>query len=99
MVLEPTFRRPIVGTDAFDFGPEPNRVVHLPEMHEFVVDQVVADMVRGLDDPPIQGNRGVAGTGAPAAALVPHGDPADVQSVGCRELMDSGWQFQRRQLP
>src|SRR5439155_910231 len=57
MLFQPAFGCLVVGTDLFDFAPEPDRVVHLLQVRQLVQNQVVADEGRRLEEPPVQRNR------------------------------------------
>ena len=95
---QPTFGHPVIGTDALHFPPEPGRVVHLPQMHQFVQTDIVTDECGCLDEPPVQGNRAAPRTGAPARFLIAHRDAAHGQSVPGGQFQHARWQFPRGQL-
>jgi hypothetical protein len=99
VLLEPGFGGPVVWADAFDFVPVFRGMVHLPEVHQLVEDQVVADGVRGVEDAPVEGNGGAHGTGAPARALVADADALDAESVEGGEFLDPGRKFAGGQSP
>src|SRR2546427_145297 len=65
MLFQPAFGCLVVGTDLFDFAPEPDRVVHLLQVRQLVQNQVVADEGRRLEEPPVQRNRPAPRAGAP----------------------------------
>lgn len=47
-------------------GPEPGAVVHLLQMREFVRDDVVDDVRRGLDEPPVEADFAFGVAASPA---------------------------------
>ena len=54
VLLQPALGGFEAGADAFDFAPESARVIHLTQVTKLVKNDVVLDLNRGLDEPPIQ---------------------------------------------
>src|SRR5437764_1388105 len=52
------------GTDFFNFGPKTIRVIHLPQMHQLVKDDVINDEGRRLDEAPVERDRAATRTRA-----------------------------------
>src|SRR5258708_20461975 len=71
VALEPPLGLAPPRADLRDAGPETVRMVHLPQVHEFVVENVVAHRVGRLHEPPIQGNRSPGPALPPAPPFVP----------------------------
>jgi len=99
MLFQPPLGRFIFRADPLHFAPKPRRMVHFPQVHEFMEQNVILDKARGLDEPPIQRDRSAAGTGTPPGPLVAHRDPAHGQLVQFRIGKHSGRQFPCRQAP
>ena len=95
--FQPMPGHPVIGTNALYFPPEPGRVVHLPQMHQFVQTNVIAYESGCLDEPPVQGNRAASRTGAPTRFLAAHRDATYGQSVPGGQLQYARWQFPRCQ--
>jgi hypothetical protein len=66
VLSQPQFRRSVIRTEVFHFPPESRRMVHLPQMRQFMEDEIITNMRRCLDQPPIEGNGPSPGTRAPA---------------------------------
>jgi hypothetical protein len=81
MLSDPSFRLSEVGTDSFDFAPEPLAVVHLTQMHEFMDHDVIPNMIRHLNQSPVERDVSTPGTRAPTRSLIANGDPLDRQPV------------------
>lgn len=99
MCAEPGFGNLVIGANGFDLAPELDRVVHLPGMHEFVEDDVIADKRRRLDEAPIQRDGAAAGAGTPAGALVADTDSGDGATVGGGECERARGKFGGGQAP
>jgi hypothetical protein len=56
MLSQPFLRLQVIGACGSDMFPEAIRVVHLPEVHQFVNDNVVANEFGRLDETPVQAN-------------------------------------------
>ena len=91
--LEPFLGGFVVGVEAGDLGPEGGRVVQVPEMGEFVEDDVVGDLRWELDEAPVQGDDLPCGAGAPSGALVTDLDGADLEPVEGGEFEGAGGEF------
>jgi len=52
--FKPLFRLTIVRACVGHKFPESCRVVHFPPMHQFMNDQIIADLPRSLDEPPVE---------------------------------------------
>src|SRR5215204_5910518 len=61
-------------------APEPRRVIHPPQVHELVHDDVVAHPVGHEDQTPVQADAPVPPAGAPAGPLIADGHLRDVQT-------------------
>ncbi len=55
----------------FDDRPERRRVVHFPQVRQLVDHDVILDLVRQADDPPVEADVTQAGGAAPTGLLVP----------------------------
>ena len=93
VLFQPAFGLKVIGEHCCHLPPEARRVVHLPEMHQFMEDDVIAHARRRLDQPPIERNRAAAGTRAPPGALIAHGHAPDGQLMARRELHHARRQF------
>lgn len=91
--LEPAFGGFVIGIEAGDLGPEGGGVVEVPEMGEFVEDDVVGDLGRELDEAPVEGDDLAGGAGAPSGPLVADLDGADLESVERGEFEGAGGEF------
>src|SRR6266540_5870035 len=74
-------------------------MVHFPQVHDLVRQNVIPDVRWRLDEPPIQENGPARRAGAPTRSLVPHRNPTHRQSVQCREFENSWRQLFRGQSP
>src|SRR6266576_1790791 len=74
VLLQPPLGSFKVRTDAFDFAPEPAGMIHLPQVTKLMKKDVILDVRRCLDEPPIQGNRPATRARAPARSLIAHRD-------------------------
>ena len=77
VLLQPTLCDLVVGTNAFDLAPESRRVIHLPQMHQLMENDVILHVQRRLDQPPVQRNRPAPRTRTPTRFLIAHGDATD----------------------
>src|SRR5688572_21788095 len=68
-------------------------MIHLPEMHQFVEDDVVGYKLRSLKQTPVQGNGSTTGTGAPTRFLIPDAHARHFQSVLVGEAKNFRRQF------
>jgi len=53
VLFQPLLGGLVFRTNLLDLPPETGRVVHFPQMHQFVQDHVGTDKVRCLDQPPV----------------------------------------------
>ena len=49
-----------IGAEPGDLAPEAVGMIHLPQMYEFVQEDVIADEERGLNEAPVEGNGAAA---------------------------------------
>src|SRR5581483_5909553 len=86
VVVEPSLRVGVARPPFRDEPPEARAVVQLDEVADLVHDDVVEDVVRGEDEPPVEAERPLAGARTPAAALIAQRDPAvrDAERSGLR---------------
>ena len=59
-------RRLVVGVELSDDGPEARAVVHFAQMREFVGDDVIDDLAREMDQPPVEADSAAQAATAPA---------------------------------
>ena len=97
VLFQPLLGRAIIGAHRFHLAPESRRMVHLPEMHQFVENDVIAHERRRLDEPPVERDRSAPGTRTPARALIAHGHAAHGQLKTGREFHHAQRQFPLRQ--
>jgi len=93
MAFEPEFGIAPSGTNRFDLAPESLRMVHLAKVHEFVEDDVIDDVWRSLDQPPVEVDDAAGGAGAPAGALIADGNAGDLAVGLGGELADARDEF------
>lgn len=60
VALEPGFGFGVAWADSIDFEPEAPGVIEVPEVGEFVEDDVIHDEAGALEEPPVEGDRAVA---------------------------------------
>lgn len=60
MLFEPAFGMGEIGAEPGDLAPEAVGMIHLPQMYEFVQEDVIADEERGLNEAPVEGNGAAA---------------------------------------
>lgn len=80
--FEPKLGRAVMGAQLLDFLPETGRMVHFLQVRQLVENDVVANGIGSLDEPPIEGDGALAGAGTPAEALVADGDVLEGQLPG-----------------
>ena len=95
MFFQPRFGFAEVWAGGFDAAPEAGGVVHFVEVHQLVDDDVVAHEGRGLDEAPVERDRGASGAGAPARALVADGHAGDAELMRGSEFEDAREEFAR----
>ncbi len=66
MRLEPALGLVVVGAEPGNFGPKSTRMIHMPQMREFMQNDVVAYRNGRLDKTPIQRDIAMSGTGTPS---------------------------------
>src|SRR6266516_4730047 len=81
VLLEPSLGVTVIGARFFDPVPITARMIHLPQMHQLVKNDVIAHKVRRLDQAPVQRNRPFHRTRSPARSLIAHRDAADGELV------------------
>lgn len=54
MLLQPGFSRLKIGAEACDLLPKPARMIHLPQMRQFMKHNVVGNRAGHLDQPPVE---------------------------------------------
>lgn len=89
MGLDPGLGGGVGGAEAGDLVPEGAGMVEVPEVGELVEDDVVADLGRGLDETPVEGDASAGGAGAPAGALVADLDGGRLEAMKGGELLDA----------
>src|SRR3954454_18802842 len=67
---EPALVLLVVGHAASDQPPEAGRVVEHLEVRDLVLDDVVEDLLRAQQQPPVEAHRAVRGAGGPPGALL-----------------------------
>ena len=72
-------------------------MVEVPEVGEFVEDDVVGDLGWKLDESPVEGDDLPCGAGTPSGTLVADLDGADLESVEGGEFEGSGGEFLGRE--
>lgn len=99
MLFQPAFGGWVIRTQSLYLAPKPARVVHVPQVGQFVQDNVVPDARGHLDQAPVERDGATARTRTPARLLIPHRDaPHDERVLGC-EFPEATRQFIRRQPP
>ena len=83
---EPGARLLIVRAGLGNQPPIGARVVHTPQVHQFVHEDVVTNALRHQHQPPVQRDVCVAPAGPPSCSLIANGDPAHGEPVLLREL-------------
>ena len=99
MLFQPSLRSFVIRAGALHFPPKPRRMIHFPQVHDLVNQNIISDEGWRLDEPPIQGDRPASGTGTPPRPLVAHRNPAHGQLMQCCVFKHSWRQFLRRLTP
>jgi hypothetical protein len=86
VLTQPQFSPSVIRTKPLHFPPESRRMIHLPQMREFMENQVIPHEHRRLDQSPVQRNRSLSRTRSPTRALVSHTDSPHRQPVSRGEL-------------
>src|SRR5689334_17356597 len=77
MPLQPILGAVIIGADLLDLAPKTTRMVHLPQVHQFVENDVVAHISGRLDKTPVERNGLPDRTRAPTRTLAAHHNAAN----------------------
>jgi len=83
---QPVASGSVIGKNTADQSPERGRVVHAPQVHQLVNEDVVAYERRHQEQPPVQANVPIPAARAPPRSLVANGDPRDHQPVPLRQV-------------
>ena len=75
-----------------DEPPEAPRVIELAPMHQLVQENILPDIRRYLNQPPIEGDRTARRAGAPARALIPHRYSGDQDPMPSGQRQQFRWQ-------
>ena len=92
-LFQPLFRVAIGGEGVGDEFPVAFGMVHFPAVHEFVDDEVIDDLGRGLNEAPVERDGATGGTGAPAGFLRADRNAVDLDAVAVGELPGAWGQF------
>jgi hypothetical protein len=57
LLFQPLFRNFVIRAGALHFPPKPRRMIHFPQVHDLVNQNIISDEGWCLDEPPIQRNR------------------------------------------
>ena len=98
MLPEPLPGGLIVGTRVSHQRPVPPGVVHLPEVHQLVDDDVLPDRGRHQDQPPVQTDMAVSPARSPARALIADGHARHGETMPRGEPEHEAGQFDRRAI-
>jgi len=93
MGFEPGFGGGEIGAETFDLGPEPGGMVEMPQVGEFMEDDVVAYGIGGLDETPVERDAAAGGAGPPSRGLVAHLDGLGGVAVEIGEFPGAIWQL------
>jgi len=74
-------------------------MVHLPQMHKFMQDDIVPYKHWRLDEPPVQRNGSATRAGSPTRPLIANGDSTHTQAEPLRQLKDGLRKLPHRQIP
>ncbi len=99
MLFQPALSRFVFRAQSLHFAPEPGRMVHVPQVRQFMEDQVIPHKRRRLHQTPVQENRPPPRAGAPSRALVPDRHPPRRQLMRGGVLVHTQWQFPSCQPP
>ena len=99
MLFQPALGRMVIRTDTLDLTPEPRGVVHLPQVHQLVQNQIVTDERGRLNESPVQGNGPSSRAGTPTRSLIAHCDPTHGQLMEHCVFKNPRWEFLGRQPP
>lgn len=99
MRLQPCLGCAVIRARFFDVLPVAYGVVHLPQMHQLVNDDVVADKLRHLNQSPVQRHCPTTRTGSPPRPLISHRDASNAALQRSRNELNAGRQFPSGQRP
>ncbi len=89
----------VIRTNIPDFAPKLLRVVHLPQVHQFMQDDVIAHEGWSLEQTPIQRNRAARRARSPSRFLISDGNPRNGQLMLAGKFQRARGQFCLRQRP
>ena len=90
MPAQPVARRHVVGARSRDEAPIVGRMVHAPQMHQLVDEDVIAHRRWHEHEPPVQADVPIAPAGSPSCTLVPDADARHEKTVLRGELQQPG---------
>ena len=96
---QPEARRTVVRTGGCDQEPVGWRMIHPPQVHQLMDEDVIADPRGHQHQAPVQADVTVAPAGSPARALVANADARDDEAVARGQLVEARWKLARGALP
>src|ERR671913_679778 len=96
---EPSLRFAERGARGLDQPPEAARVILLAQVHQLVDEDVIANGVRRLHQPEVQGDDALARARSPSRSLVANRDAGDLQAVRLRQFLQARNELALRNSP